>query len=529
MKRNLPVTNIQYHLQPGRPIVTRTDLEGRITYANPAFVEISGFARDELIGAHHNVVRHPDMPPEAFADLWTTIKSQQSWRGLIKNRAKDGGFYWVEAFVTPTIENGIVTGYMSVRNVPDQNEVTQAERLYAQVRNRQAKFPATPALTGFSRRRLATGLLALSSAALAIAGSTPGGLPGMATTAVGTLLLCGLALWQQQRFARTLRHATQVVSALDEGQLGQRVHARRGDDTRLFAQLETMRIHLRAMFADVLVAARETDERAQEVARETTALNDAAAQQSERVMQAAAAMEEMSVSVSEISGHTEQNAKAASNTESAVTHAMTSMMAGIESSQRVVTVVDTSREQIARVNSSVERIGEVSSIIKEIAEQTNLLALNAAIEAARAGEQGRGFAVVADEVRQLAERTANSTADISSAVNEIVEQSHRAVSTMETAANDVRAGTEQIEQTSTSLAEIRDASRAACALSEDIKHMLGQQAAASQEVARAMESTSAIAESNSNSAERVGISAGGLRDTATELRTLISHLERTLN
>ncbi|WP_046157742.1 PAS domain-containing protein [Chromobacterium vaccinii] len=115
MKKNLPVDSIELFLLPHRPIVTKTDLKGQITYANRAFIDISGFSEEELIGQSHNVVRHPDMPEEAFADLWDTIKSGRPWKGLVKNRSKQGHFYWVEAYVTPICENGRPVGYMSVR------------------------------------------------------------------------------------------------------------------------------------------------------------------------------------------------------------------------------------------------------------------------------------------------------------------------------------------------------------------------------------------------------------------------------
>ncbi len=110
----------------------------RITYANPAFVEVSGYSRDELLGAPHNIVRHPDMPSEAFGDLWETIKRGDTWTGLVKNRRKNGDFYWVLATVTPTLDNGAVVGYTSVRVRPEAGATAQAEAIYARFRNGQA-------------------------------------------------------------------------------------------------------------------------------------------------------------------------------------------------------------------------------------------------------------------------------------------------------------------------------------------------------------------------------------------------------
>ncbi|WP_148254121.1 methyl-accepting chemotaxis protein [Aidingimonas lacisalsi] len=134
MRNNQPVTHREYELQDDDFLISRTDLKGRITYANPAFVEVSGFSREELIGAPHNIVRHPDMPTQAFDNFWSTLKAGETWEGLVKNRRKNGDYYWVRASVTPIVEEGAVQGYASVRVKADAREVVRAERVYAQMR-----------------------------------------------------------------------------------------------------------------------------------------------------------------------------------------------------------------------------------------------------------------------------------------------------------------------------------------------------------------------------------------------------------
>src|SRR5512147_2720839 len=111
MRTNLPVTNVEYVLKDTETVVSKTDLQGNITYVNQDFVNISGFSEEELLGAPQNIVRHPDMPEEAFADFWNTLKSGKAWTGLVKNRCKNGDYYWVEANVSPIIENGNIVGY----------------------------------------------------------------------------------------------------------------------------------------------------------------------------------------------------------------------------------------------------------------------------------------------------------------------------------------------------------------------------------------------------------------------------------
>lgn len=131
MKINLPVTQNEVAYPRGHYLVSKTDLKGTITHANDAFVEISGYSRLELIGKSHNIVRHPDMPPEAFADLWRTVKNGLPWHGVVKNRCKNGDYYWVKAFVVPVRKSGQTVGYMSVRTEPARELVSEAVTLAA--------------------------------------------------------------------------------------------------------------------------------------------------------------------------------------------------------------------------------------------------------------------------------------------------------------------------------------------------------------------------------------------------------------
>ena len=141
MKKNLPVTDNEVKLRDGQELVTITDLKGTITFTNPAFVEVSGFSRQELVRSNHNVVRHPDMPPAAFKDLWDHLKDGRPWSRLVKNRCKNGDFYWVRANVTPIYRDGEVVEYMSVRVRPDQDEIDAAEALYRRMNKGEAGLP----------------------------------------------------------------------------------------------------------------------------------------------------------------------------------------------------------------------------------------------------------------------------------------------------------------------------------------------------------------------------------------------------
>ena len=134
MRKNQPITNVERTFAKDVKLISTTDLKGKIVHCNQAFIDISGFEKEELIGAPHNLVRHPDMPPEAFDIMWSHLKQGKPWMGLVKNRSKNGDYYWVDAYVMPVTENGNVIGYESVRSCPDRDDIARAEKLYQAIR-----------------------------------------------------------------------------------------------------------------------------------------------------------------------------------------------------------------------------------------------------------------------------------------------------------------------------------------------------------------------------------------------------------
>ena len=130
MKLNHPITQTEIQFSESETLVSKTDLKGIITYANQAFIKTSGYSESELIGQAHNLVRHPDMPPEAFADLWANCKAGKPWTGIVKNRCKNGDFYWVIANVAPIFEGQRPVGFMSVRGKPTRQQIEAADNAY---------------------------------------------------------------------------------------------------------------------------------------------------------------------------------------------------------------------------------------------------------------------------------------------------------------------------------------------------------------------------------------------------------------
>ncbi|MFC4491856.1 methyl-accepting chemotaxis protein [Chromobacterium aquaticum] len=526
MKKNLPVDSTEVFLLPHRPIVTKTDLKGQITYANRAFIDISGFSEDELVGHSHNVVRHPDMPAEAFADLWATIKTGRPWKGLVKNRTKQGHFYWVEAYVTPICENSRPVGYMSVRSAPTKEQTAEADQLYARIRERRQAFPETRHV---SPPTLASSLLLaqLPAAALALAAAAADGPARLTLLALAAAWAPAAGYLVGRWLARPIDAARHALMRLAEGDFSTQIPAAGLREPRaVLEEMETLRIHLRAILADVVAGAEDVSEAASATHAEAESLNTRGESTLEGITRVAAALEQLSVSVNEISQSTRASAEFADQATELANQGEVQMSDTRQAAQAVVSEVSCTRDIIIKLEQSVESINTVTGVIKDIANQTNLLALNAAIEAARAGEQGRGFAVVADEVRKLAERTAGNTLEIEQSVGFLRERSQEALEEVKAAVSKVHTAEETIQAAAQGLEAIRNANAKVAESSSSVANMLQQQSSASTEVAQSMETMSNLTEQNSHSIAATLQVAQKLHTTAGDLRRLVSQFEK---
>ena len=280
MKINQPVTDVERHMREGSILVSKTDLKGAITYCNKDFVEISGFAYSDLLGSNHNIVRHPDMPVEAFQDLWDTVQQGRPWAGIVKNRCKNGDFYWVKANVTPLTHNGRVTELMSVRTPPTRAEVAAAEQLYQQLNSGKASLkPARMkrwlmAFKSLDIRYLLGGTVFLTVAIFAaIAGMLLAEVPDsyvMATLGVMSVatLLFGLLLTRY--VTQPMQYVQEKLAQITEGNYFDWVETDRNDEIgRMIQALKTTQIKLGF---DVM----DAREKAHEAARIQQALDNVA-------------------------------------------------------------------------------------------------------------------------------------------------------------------------------------------------------------------------------------------------------------
>jgi aerotaxis receptor len=513
MRLNLPVVDREYTFPPGQTLVSMTDLKGRITYCNPAFMEVSGYSREELIGQPHNLIRHPDMPPEAFRDLWATIAGGRPWCAAVKNRRKDGSYYWVMANVTPVLQGDRPVGYMSVRTHAARSVVEQAQALYARLREEQAAGRQRLVLQAGQVRRsgwpgqvarwLQPGLggrLAGTAVALActvfaagwLAGSQ--GPPWLGATLAALALVAAVA--DLRRLMLTpLARLLSFCNRMAAGDLRQRLSA--ADTQRLgdvAAALNQLNVNLLSVVGDARGEADQLKAASAEIAAGNADLSARTEAQAASLEQTAASMEQITRTVQHSTESAQQAAQVARRA-SEVTQA---------GSQAVAALVET----IQRIDQSSGRIGDIISVIEGIAFQTNLLALNAAVEAARAGEQGKGFGVVAGEVRALAQRTTAAARQIKG----LIEDSGRTV----------QAGSRQAGEVRQTIEQARESVDEAARLMRDISRGASDQIGALSQVNEAVGHLDLLTQQNATMVQQVSGSAAHLQGRAEALATSVS-------
>jgi aerotaxis receptor len=399
-------------------IVSMTDTKGFIVHCNRAFVAVSGYSYDELIGQNHNLVRHPDMPAEAFKDLWSTIGRGHPWTGVVKNRRKNGDHYWVQANVTPIMMNGKPKGYMSVRIKPSRQEIQATEGLYAQMnvapdpgslpfylQSGQVRQKGLSGLAGRLQRVTLTSRLGVALAAMIALGMLPQllDLQGTSSFAInlGTLVLGATLImtWFHKSFGTAMGEAERFADDLAGCNLTTSITANYPPPMdSLLRSLGQIQVNLRAVVGDVRNEISNFKQSAAEIAAGGLDLSARTESQASSLEQTAASMEEISSTV-------KRSAETATLVSAQSTKSIDMATQGGDAMHQVSVAMQ-------GIDSSSAKVREIVGVIEGIAFQTNILALNAAVEAARAGEQGRGFAVVAAEVRALATRSAVAAKEI---------------------------------------------------------------------------------------------------------------------
>ncbi|WP_169307371.1 methyl-accepting chemotaxis protein [Chitiniphilus eburneus] len=511
MRNNQPVTHHEIHVPKDIYLVSQTDLKGIITDANDAFVKISGFERSELIGKSHNLVRHPDMPEVVFDELWATLKSGLPWRGIVKNRAKSGDCYWVDAQICPIQRNGVTTGYMSVRRSASRDAISDASRLYAQLAGSR-KTTAAVRKHGVQVQSAFFGLQILAFLAFLAAmplGSSAWRWLCLVICLAG--LLASMALLRYRIFGPLTRLHHQV-GQLAEGNLSERIAIVKPDEAGFLQnQLTVLQMRWLVSIDHNQSAIKSALTNIEQAAQRSASINGQIHEQYGQISSTAASTEQFSQTIAEVAGNAAATSAAASASLTQVSEGRIAMKYGEDAMQTIIQTVGESTVQLSKLHQAVAQIGDIAITIKEISDQTNLLALNAAIEAARAGEQGRGFAVVADEVRKLAERTGSSTQEIGVKINAIQKMALQVVDTVEAAGAAVQEGAGRIVESGRQFESVSQSSSHTVELSEHIATAAQQQNQASQDIARNMENMAGLSLRNRDDVAGLAVELDALR------------------
>ncbi|TGM79638.1 methyl-accepting chemotaxis protein [Leptospira bouyouniensis] len=549
MRKNLPITNHEVTFQEGTKITSKTDLKGIITYVNEDFLKISGYKQEELIGQPHNHIRHPEMPVEAFRDLWDTIKAQNSWVGLVKNRCKNGDYYWVDANVSPIYEDGKHIGYMSVRTKATKSQIEKAEILYAKMNSGKWKEDLRIGLlSGLSSKSIyliqtIVSLLLLIVFSLMNVLSIPDNQKPL-LTGIGFViffLISSLGYWKITKNRHSFLRVIEYLKNLYKGQLKFDVELENGGDyAEVLQLLKKTQYEFRGMISQLIG-------NAEIVKTQIKGLTKA-------VEHIHVAFQELSLamhSLADSSNVTRESSESILHQMDALNHHIQSIrseskavklesttahqiaMEGKNRSDKAMAQFFKAKNQIFKTSESIKDLGEKTKAIRKItetiaaiSEKTNLLSLNASIESARAGDAGKGFAVVAGEVGLLAEQSKKSAKEISVFINDLTTKILQTVSDIEEGLTEVELGSNEFETVQTEMERILTNSVVTKESSEKISSSTEGTQEKSSNVLSNMEKIQNQMTHTSSIVEELSAAANEQQQTVAAIEESISNLEK---
>lgn len=509
MRINEPVTQRDMGMNKDCEIISTTNLKGVILSANEDFITMSGYTWEELQNKNHNIIRHPDVPPEAYAMLWNTLKAGNPWMGLVKNRNKNGDHYWVDAFASPQYEDGKIVGYQSVRVKPEKAWIDRADALYAKIMSkktaddkRRSKIDDVK-LTRFPISFSAKMALAISAVlGILFAGLVITGLITLASGLVGFVIGSAASSGLIFHMLKTLRELAEKSKKIANDPVARYVYSGRNDE---IGQLEYIQIFQHAKLRTAIGRVKESSSVLEQAAADIATGN---LDLSERTENQASSLEETASSMEQITSTIQQNAD---NAQRAAQLANDSR----QQAKKSESVFSSTMNAMNEINESSKKIADIINVIDEIAFQTNLLALNASVEAARAGEQGRGFAVVANEVRNLASRSAESAKQIKDMIIDSVTR--------------VENGTQLVNQSAESLKVITESVTKITDIIEEISQSSQEQANGIEQINQAVMQIDEVTQQNGQLVEKLASSSGAMSQKVKMLSGLADQFKAEID
>lgn len=443
MRRDQTIVNEEIVFSDSVELVSTTDTRGIITYANSVFCDVAGYQPEELIGNNHNIVRHPDMPKAAYKDLWDHLKKGESWHGIVKNLTKDGRYYWVDAFITPIYDGKELVGYQSVRVKPKAEQVSRAADFYKAI-NEGRKFHSTE-LSYQQKTRLFLIILATVAVFTSFASDWFAGFSIIALAIAG-LVIFKIELIEIPKMAHELK--------LEYDSVSRYVLSGRGVSGIVKFHLGMQKAMRRTILGRTLDATQELNKIAQHTLAMVERTTKGIHQQKLEMQQISEAIKMMSVGSQTVVTSTENTNQQVKQTNEKCAGAKELIVQGREGVSGLAGIVEQASVTADELMQASDKVSETIGEIDSIADQTNLLALNAAIEAARAGESGRGFSVVADEVRALSTRTQESAANTMNSLAQMRSTLQEWVVKMHESRDNAVTSAEQANQSADSIQDI---------------------------------------------------------------------------